>query len=141
MFCGTIFWTEIFIYLRSITSKVYKNPFVQSITILICIGWTSPYDVPVTPLPSSPLPLLLVLFQLVSFITEIPTKQSTSKLFESINIFFFKIVAGWRNGTSKTTEAFKQVSWGNSSHPGNTVGFDFRGKYLMYHKLYWFTFF
>ena len=53
-------------YLHPFSSKVYKNPFVQSITILICIGWTSPYDVPVTSLPSSPLPLLLVLFQLVS---------------------------------------------------------------------------
>ena len=82
-------------YLHPFSSKVYKNPFVQSITILICIGWTSPYDVPVTPLPSSPLPLLLVLFQLVSFIREIPTKQSTSKLFESINNSFFSRLLLW----------------------------------------------
>ena len=76
-------------YLCPFISKVYKNPFVQRITILAHMM----YHLPPT-LPSPPLPPLLVLFQLVSFIREIPTKQSTSKLFESINnFFFFKIVA------------------------------------------------
>ena len=126
-------------YLRPFISKVYK-------TLLFRELQSYPLWCTIYPLPSPLLPPLLVLFQRVSFIREIPSKQSPSKLFESINnwnwnLFFQDCCCGWRNGSSKTTETFKQVSWDNSSHPGKTVGFDFRGKYLMYHKLYWFTFF